>query len=114
MNNVKREKMPVSERAKQFGAFAALRGYEKMVKEKESTPCEKEELSEERAENLSAVMRGLKKGDLVKVRYYDGERYVTTSGKLTEKNEACGYIKVVKTRVAFGDVAELTKEEEEI
>lgn len=105
--------MPIAERAKQFGAFAALRGYDKMVKEKESLPCEKEELSEERAETLSAVTRELNKGDLVTVRYYDGEKYIETTGKLTEKNEAYGYIKVVKTRVAFGDISDLTKEEEE-
>ena len=109
---IKREKMPVSERAKQFGSFAALRGYEKMVKEKESPPCEKEELSEERAETLSAAVSEIKKGDIITVRYYSGERYVTQTGTLTEKNEAYGYLKVVKTKINFADIADIKKEEE--
>lgn len=104
--------MPVSERAKQFGSFAALRGYDKLVKEKESPLCEKEDISEERAEALSAIVSEIKKGDIVEVRYYDGKRYVTQTGKLTEKNEAYSYLKVVKTRINFADIAEIEREEE--
>ena len=48
-----REKMPVSERAKQFMPFAALHGYYDLVKRKEEKPSEREDMTEERAEKLS-------------------------------------------------------------
>ena len=41
-----REKMPVSERAKQFMPFAALHGYYDLVKRKEEKPSEREDMTE--------------------------------------------------------------------
>ena len=51
----KRPKMTRSERARQFAPFAALRGFEDMIREVERTVKEpKRELTEERAAALSA------------------------------------------------------------
>ena len=60
-----------SKRAAQFIPFAALRGYYDMVSEVERIPGDKHEATEEEILEISGVLRELKKGDIVKLTYYD-------------------------------------------
>ena len=97
--------MPVSERAKQFMPFAALHGYYDLVKRKEEKPSERE--AEERAEKLSEAAEKIKKGDFVKVRYYAVDRYRISEGAVTEIDKTMRYIKIIKTRIPFEDIADI-------
>lgn len=56
-----RGKMDRSERAKQFMPFAALKGFEELLAEKEKMIVPKIELSEERKAELDDKMRSIKK-----------------------------------------------------
>lgn len=102
-----REKMPVSKRAKQFMPFAALHGYYDLVKRKEEKPSEREDMTEERAEKLSEAAEKIKKGDFVKVRYYAVDRYRISEGAVTEIDKTMRYIKIIKTRIPFEDIADI-------
>ena len=106
-----RVKMSIAERAKQFSPFAALKGYDEMIAHAEEKPCEKEQLSEERAEMLSDSVKSLNKGDVARVRYYYKDRYVTLCGMVSAISPSERYICIVKTKIGFDDIYELKKAE---
>ncbi len=72
MGAVKRSKMPISERAKQFSPFSALRGLEEALqkKEEELSLVTKPELSPEREAEINQKLKELQNGDRVKITYY--------------------------------------------
>lgn len=66
--------MPISQRAKQFAPFAALKGFEEALKKKERLFIEKPVFSEEMAEKLNHELTKLKKEQKLTVEYFcDGE-----------------------------------------
>ena len=69
-------------RAAQFMPFAALTGYYELVRKQEITVEPKRELTEEKALVLSKKLEGLKRGDLVRVTYYDTYGYRSRTGIL--------------------------------
>lgn len=77
--------MPVSERAKQFMPFSALKGLEEAIAEKERlrrlTP--RIELSDDAAERLDRRLCALAKGDTVVLKYYHEGEYLTATGRIT-------------------------------
>ncbi len=99
--------MSRADRAKQFMPFAALRGYDQVVKERERIVCEKEDLAEERIEQLSKTVSVLKKGDMVKAKYYKIDAYETISGVVTVIDTTMRYLKVIKTLIPFDDLYQI-------
>ena len=99
--------MPVSERAKQFMPFATLRGFDKMVKDKEKIICPRTELTEEKAAELSKTVAGLKKGNMVRVTYYKTDGYESIEGVLSRIDLTMRYLTVVKTDIVFSDISDL-------
>ena len=97
-------KMSRIDRAKQFMPFAALRGYESMIKSCEVIPCEREELTEEQAQILSNIVAKIKKGDIVLVRYYKNNGYTIIEGAVTFIDLAIKKISVIKTEISFYDI----------
>ena len=63
-------KMPVSERAKQFMPFAALKGLPEALAAREKITVEKIELSPEREEELDRQMHLLEIGKIATVIHY--------------------------------------------
>ena len=98
------EKMTIMERAKQFMPFAALHGFSDAIKEKETLPIKKAELSEEELNNLNATVLSLKKGNVVLLEYYSVDRYITIEGAITEIDFTLKYIRVIKTKILFNDL----------
>ena len=96
--------MPISERAKQFMPFAALRGFGKVITEEEKVATEKPVLSEDETEKLNAVVSTLKKGDIVKLGYYDSGFIKEITGVFTGLDFNLRTITVIKTTVPFDDV----------
>ena len=97
----------MSDRAKQFMPFSALKGYDQAVRERERIVSEKEELTDERIENLSKMVSKIKKGDIVKVTYYKTDAYVKLSGAVTMMDLTMRYIKIIKTIIPFDDLYEI-------
>ncbi|MCQ2399164.1 MAG: hypothetical protein MJ072_01505 [Clostridia bacterium] len=94
------------ERARQFMPFAALKGFDVIVKEQEKTVCNKRELSDEDYYALSETLSRVKKGDVVRLSHYDGEGYVLTEGMVSKIDFDGRVITVIKTEILFEDIAE--------
>jgi len=61
----------VENRAKQFMPFAALKGYEDALREREKIVVSKIELSEERKEELDMKFRQIHKNDIISFKYVE-------------------------------------------
>ena len=90
-------------RAAQFMPFAALTGYYELARKQEITVEPKRELTEEKALEHSKKLEGLKRGDLVRVTYYDTYGYRARTGIL---DEVLPSFKLLKLRdIAIADDA---------
>ena len=69
-----------AERAKIFAPFAALKGHDALLREKEKVKVEKKILADDRISEIDAVLRVLGRGDGVAVEYYTGDGYVKKGG----------------------------------
>ena len=112
MRNKRREPMPVSERAKQFMPFAAVKGLEEALAAKEKKKVPKRELSEEMIQKLDETLQRVQIGSLITVVYYDNEEYLQLTGILARLDVYHGYLQVVTTKIRFEDVYELLIEDE--
>lgn len=99
------------DRAKQFMPFAALRGYYELVQQKERVVEPRRDLSDEEAEVLSWRLNHVKKGMLVKVRYYREDAYENAQGVVTRINPEYRQLTIVKTRIPFDDILSIDAEE---
>lgn len=69
-------------RAAQFAPFAALVGYAEAITSSQEQLDDKVLLSEDRKEELEALLHELKKGDNVEVKYYAAKKYVSYEGNI--------------------------------
>lgn len=97
----------MSDRARQFLPFDALKGFKQAIKEREKIKVEKIELSEEMAEVLSFKLTQIKKGMMIKIKHYLDEEYIETIGLVSEFNETFRYLKIVKTKIMFDDILDI-------
>ena len=70
-----RKNMSNYDRAAQFAPFAALSGYEEVIRDQEKIVYDRVILSEDEINDLSDVLNYIKKTDRVEIKYYDGYRY---------------------------------------
>ena len=86
--------MEISERAKQFGAFAAVKGFEKELRKREEIFEKKAILSDEKNAELDFMLRETSVGDEIIVTHYLKNRYVKTVGvlKCISKREKSLYL----------------------
>lgn len=97
----------VSDRARQFMPFSALKGYYELIRTKERVVVPKKELSEDWAEILSRKVISLREGDMVKVTYYSDGDYVEVEGILTDKDIERRYLTIVKTIIKLDDIYDI-------
>ena len=71
MEDITVEKMKLSDRAKIFLPFDALKGFKEALKEEEKERCEQKILSEEQKEELNKQISSLQKGMLIKIKVYN-------------------------------------------
>ena len=101
------------DRARQFMPFAALRGFEELIREQTREPEARRTLTEEAAARLSDRLRSVDRGMLVQVTYYDGQAYRTTVGMVSDIDFAGRWLRVVKTGIRFDDIYEIRTERTE-
>ena len=94
-------------RATQFMPFAALTGYYELVRKQEITIEPKRELTEEKALVLSKKLEGLKRGDLVRVTYYDTYGYRSRTGILDEALPAFKLLKLRDIAIDFDGIQDI-------
>lgn len=101
----------MSDRARQFLPFAALRGYYDLIAERERVTEPKRELSEEDAAQLSAKLLQVRKGMMVKVMYYSVDAYVTLEGMVAAMDPVFRTLTIVKTKIVFDDLLDIFGED---
>lgn len=101
---------PRASRAAQFMPFAALTGYYDLARRQERIGEERHELTEEEALALSRAITQVKKGDLVRVTYYDWDVYRTVSGVVAHIDTTFRRLQVVQTVIPFDDIRKIDRD----
>ena len=99
--------MKRQDRAKQFMPFAALKGYEEALRQREDKPQQRIILGEDEAEELDRKLRSLTVGSRVKIRHYRKRCYVVSEGTVDGIMHTVGEVKVEKEDIRYGDIVEL-------
>lgn len=105
-----RVKMSREERAKQFMPFAALKGYEDALREKERIIVPKVELTEERKAELDFKLHQIELKDIITVIYFTNGEYLQVTGMVSRMDADARILKVVNTSISFGDIYDLQGE----
>ena len=98
----------MSDRAIQFAPFAALKGYYELIRERERVVVDKKELMEDGAELLSEKLLHIKIGMMLKIIHYSEGEYISTEGVVTVVDFENRYITVVKNKILFDDIYDIT------
>lgn len=100
-------KMDISNRAKQFMPFAALKGFEEAIASKEKIKVEHIELSEEMISILDEKLRQLHKGDMVSVTYFCKGEYLKKTGLVARIDASCQLLQIVDTKITFSNILDI-------
>lgn len=103
-------KMSREMRAKQFMPFAALKGYEEALREKEKIVVDKKELSAERKDELDNIIHFISKQDMVTVIYYDKNEYIKITGLVSKLDFDSKFLQVVDTKIEFDNIFSIERE----
>lgn len=99
--------MPVSDRAKQFLPFAALKGLPDALAVKERIVVPKIVLSEDMAEELNQKMQAIKPGKIISVVYFHKDEYLKLTGMVARFDTTSRILRVVNTKISFDDVLDV-------
>ena len=97
----------MSDRARQFLPFDALKGFKDLIKEVERVKVNKKELTEENIEKLSKTILSLEKGMMVKVIYFEQDEYLKLEGIVSKIDITNRFIVIVKKRISLDDIFEI-------
>lgn len=97
-------------RAKQFMPFAALKGYQEALAQKEKVVVEKIDFSQEYAEELDRKLQCITQRDIVTVVYYCNGQYCKITGMVSKLDPENRFLKVVNTKIALSDLYDIKKE----
>lgn len=100
-----------AERARQFLPFAALKGFDEMLRKIERETEPKRELTEEDASRLNNAMRNIQKGTCVHILHYKNGEYTVTEGMTTFVDKTLRRILVGDEEIAFDDIWDITLKE---
>ena len=103
--------MKREERAKQFMPFAALKGFQEALQEKEKIVVEKIELTDERKEELDRKLEEIKKNDIITVVYFSEGEYLKMTGMVSGFNGVERVIKIVNTKIRLEDIYDINLKE---
>ena len=98
------------ERAKQFLPFDALKGLreELELREEKMSRVPRHELTEERMEELSAVLSRIYKGSQIEMTFYRVGHYYNVTGVVTNINIIYRYIQIGEEKIHFDDIFSLS------
>jgi hypothetical protein len=98
-------------RAKQFLPFATLKGYYDQIRERQRIIEPRRDLSEEENLLLSHKVTQVKKGMMIKIKYYHEDAYETFEGIVTHIDLVFRSVTLVKTKISLDDIYEISGEE---
>ena len=97
----------MSDRARQFAPFSALKGFHELAKEKERIVTEKRELSEDKQKELSDKIMIVRKGMMIKLVCFENGEYIAVEGIVSAIDLVFKNITIVKKKIKFDDIFEL-------
>lgn len=95
----------------QFSAFAALTGFDDLIKEHNQIYEAHRELSDEQLQILSDKLQQIKKGMVVTIKFYYNNNYETLKGKVLRIDLIYQTIMVDNRRIFFDDILEICSDE---
>lgn len=95
---------PRADRAQQFMPFAALTGYYQIIREMQRVVEERHELTDEEAAELDHVLAQVRRGDLVRIRYYERDGYVSRTDIVRQIDAALRKVRLEHMDIPFADV----------
>ena len=97
------------DRAKQFLPFAALKGYNEALrqKEKELEYINKYELSIDKIDEITNKLNNLDKNKLIKIKYYHNHNYITIEGYIKKIDDIYKYLVINNNNIYFKDILEI-------
>ena len=101
--------MKREERARQFLPFSPLKGYDELIQGQTLIRAPRRALSEEAMLELSRTLQELRRGDLVRVKYYRTHGYVTLEGMVSNVDSFQKSLQIVRTEIRFSDLFEVRK-----
>ena len=99
------------DRARQFLPFNSLRGYYDLVRKQEIIKTPKKVLADEEADILSNKLNMLKRGMLVKIKYYKEYGYTYIEGMIANIDLVYHKITIVSQIIDFNDIIDIESEE---
>ena len=99
--------MDISNRAKQFMPFAALKGLPEALAAKEHIVVPKPLLSEDMAEELNRKMHLLRRGEIATVIFYCKDECLKITGLIARIDENCRILQIVNTKIPFDDILDI-------
>ena len=102
-----RVKMSIADRAKQFMPFAALKGLEEVLSEKEKVVVEKVELTEDSIEQLNWKVSQLKVRDIATVVYFSKGEYLKVTGMVSRMDPLSRILQIVNTKINLDDIYDM-------
>ena len=108
------EKMPLSQRAKQFAPFDALKGFKEAIQDVnyQTELVDRIILSEDQLYELDEVAHSLNKGERITITYYHKGRYLKLSGIFTRIDEIEKVMVMTGEAFNLNDINEVYKTEE--
>lgn len=101
----------MSERAKQFMPFAALKGYYDLINQKHCTKEPERILTECEEERLSRILGQLKNGVYTKVTFYNDGAYTTAEGVVEWVDFSAKMLEVSDKIICFEKIINLEGEQ---
>lgn len=99
--------MTVSERAKQFLPFAAVKGLPEALAKKEKVAETKIEMTDELAALLDQKLQQLSKGERVTVTYFNTDRYEKISGEIICLDIVYRTLQIQDTVINFEEIRDI-------
>lgn len=103
--------MTDAERAKQFMAFSALKGFEEAVKTQELLREARIYLGEDAQQELNLKLHSLEVGDIVTAEYYHGGRYIRVRGAVKKIDMNSRRLVLDDTRIPIDDLKDIYRED---
>ncbi len=108
------EKMPLSQRAKQFAPFDALKGFKEAIQDvnDKTELVDRIIMSEDQLYELDEKVHSLKKGDRITITYFHKGRYIRLSGVFNRIDEIERTLQMTGEEFLLNDIIEIHKVEE--
>lgn len=98
------KKNEYADRAKIFAPFAALKGFEAALREKEKIVISKKIISQEEKEKIGEVLKHVSKKMILEIIYFDNGEYLKVKGIVSKIDYVYQEIMIVQTKIKFDDI----------